>query len=105
MNLAIGQIWATDDGDQALVLEVRDEDHPRGHGRGYGDTAIAAPITGRETCVDPMRVHPFDTIIICGALEHHGPKKWKFVDTTHYLPSADGIFYSYPGSHPVRGDE
>jgi hypothetical protein len=82
------------------VLEVRDEEHPRGHGAGYGDTAIAAPIHDRQPCVDPMRVHPFDTIILCGALEHHGPKSWRFVDQTHYLPSADGIFYALPRSAP-----
>jgi hypothetical protein len=104
VNLAIGQVWIDADGNQAVVLEVRDEQHPRGLGVGYGDSAIAAPIEDK-TCVDPMRVHPFDTIILCGALEHHGTQRWSFVESVHYLPSADGIFYAYPGTHPVRGDQ
>jgi hypothetical protein len=105
MNLAIGQVWINDAGERALVVEVRDEEHPRGHGYGFGDTAIAAPIHDRQPSLDPLTVHPFDTIIICAALEHHGPKRWRFVDQTHYLPSTDGIFYLYPGAHPVPGDD
>lgn len=104
MKLAVGQIWEhRETGEQVVVLQVRDENHPQGLGKPYGDSALAWP------CVFPSinpdeDLHPFDNAILCGAQKSHGDERWRFVDTAHYIEEY-GSFVRTEGPHPIRGDE
>lgn len=108
MNLAVGQVYkAIDDsapeGQEVVVVEVRDEENPKGLGIGYGDSAIATPIDRRQTFIHLATVHPFDIQILCAALPSHGPHRWQLVDDLHF-ESRRAFLYAVAGPHPVGDD-
>jgi hypothetical protein len=92
MNLEVGQVYRSREGitKYVLVLEVRDEQHERGLGEGYGDSACAWPVDPRQRAILVDDLHPFDVHILCDRLPSHGDARWELITGVRYILGKSG---------------
>lgn len=92
MNLKLGQVYKhVSTGEHVVVLEVRDEHHPRGLGSD-GPSACAWPIRDDTVEFSAEDLHIFDCVILAPNQEHHGDKVWKLDPYVWYQDDGEGTW-------------